>query len=219
MAEEPDRLRQDIENTRRSLTRDVDLLAEKTSPTKVAQRRWTAVKEKVMGVSDSASSKASDVGGTVSDKASQVGGAVSDKASQVGSAVSDKAGQAGDVASEKAHQAVGAVKQAPQAVAQQTQGNPIAAGIIAFGVGMLAATLIPVTEAEKSAGAALKEHSGDLTEKVKDATQELREDLQGSAQEALGQVKETAQDAVATTKSTAQDNVQDVRDQARSAAS
>ena len=40
MAEEPDRLRQDIENTRASLTRDVDLLAEKTSPTKVAQRRW-----------------------------------------------------------------------------------------------------------------------------------------------------------------------------------
>ena len=51
MAEEPDRLRQDIENTRASLTRDVDLLAEKTSPKKVAQRRWTSVKEKVMGSS------------------------------------------------------------------------------------------------------------------------------------------------------------------------
>jgi hypothetical protein len=36
---------------------------------------------------------------------------------------------------------------APQAVRQQTQGNPLAAGIIAFGVGMLAATLIPVTDA------------------------------------------------------------------------
>ena len=36
MAEEPDRLRRNIEQTRASLTRDVDLLAEKTSPSKVA---------------------------------------------------------------------------------------------------------------------------------------------------------------------------------------
>ncbi|XVU22257.1 DUF3618 domain-containing protein [Actinoplanes sp. CA-054009] len=186
MAEEPDRLRQDIEHTRRSLTRDVDLLAEKTSPAKVAQRRWTAVKEKVMGTSDKASDKASDVGGTVSDKA---------------------------------HQAAGAVKQAPQAVTQQAQGNPIAAGVIAFGVGMLAATLIPVTEAERSAGAALKEHGGDLTEKVKDATQDLREDLSHDAQQAFGQVKGTAQSAVQNINETAKNDAQDVRDQARSAAS
>ena len=42
MAEEPDRLRQDIELTRASLSRDVDQLADKTSPRRVAQRRWTA---------------------------------------------------------------------------------------------------------------------------------------------------------------------------------
>ena len=64
MVEEPDRLRQDIENTRASLTRDVDLLAEKTSPRQVAKRRWTAVKEKVMGTSENARYAASDTGAT-----------------------------------------------------------------------------------------------------------------------------------------------------------
>ena len=81
MAEEPDRLRQEIENTRASLTRDVDLLAEKTSPKKVAQRRWTSVKEKVMGTSEHARHAASDTAGTVQDKASSAVGTVQDKAS------------------------------------------------------------------------------------------------------------------------------------------
>ena len=60
MAQEPDRLRQDIEYTRASLTRDVDALAEKTSPKRVAQRRWSSVKEKVMGTSTHAGHATSD---------------------------------------------------------------------------------------------------------------------------------------------------------------
>jgi len=54
VAEEPDRLRHDIETTRAALTRDVDRLAEKTSPRQVAYRRWNAVKEKVMGSTEHA---------------------------------------------------------------------------------------------------------------------------------------------------------------------
>ena len=58
MVEEPDRVRRDIEATRASLTRDVDLLAEKASPRQAARRRWTAVREKVMGGAESTSNKA-----------------------------------------------------------------------------------------------------------------------------------------------------------------
>lgn len=197
MAEEPDRLRQQIESTRVSLTRDVDMLAEKTSPAKVAQRRWTSVKEKVMGSSDHAKHAAGDTASQVSDKASQVG----------------------DVAGEKAHQAADAVRNAPRAVASQAQGNPLAAGIIAFGVGLLASTLIPVTDAERRAGQQLKDHSGDLTEKVKDVANEMKDDLSGPVQDAAGQVRQTAQEAVQTTRETARSDAQDVRQQAKQAAS
>ncbi len=137
MAEEPDRLKQDIENTRASLTRDVDLLAEKTSPKKVAQRRWTSVKEKVMGSTDTRPARRERRRGH---RAGQ--GLVRD---------GHGAGQgvaAGDRPATRRSDAADAVRSAPRAVAQQTQGNPLAAGIIAFGVGMLAATLIPVTDAE-----------------------------------------------------------------------
>jgi len=192
MAEEPDRLRQDIEMTRASLTRDVDLLAEKTSPRQVARRRWSSVKEKVMGTTEQAryatSDTASSAMSTVQDKA----GTVQDKASEL----TDRAG-------EKAHGAADAVRSAPQAVVSQTQGNPIAAGIIAFGVGLLASTLIPVTDAERRAGQELKDRSGDLTDKAKDVASEMKDDLTGSVQQAAGEVKGTAQEAVQETKQTA----------------
>jgi gas vesicle protein len=200
MAEEPDRLRQNIESTRASLTRDVDLLAEKTSPKKVAQRRWTSVKEKVMGSTDTARHAAGD------------------KTSSAVNTVQDKAGQVGDVATEKARDAADAVRSAPQAVAAQTQGNPIAAGIIAFGVGMLAATLIPVSDAERRAGQQLKDNSGEFTEKVKDLAADVKDDVSGTVQQAASHVKETTQDAAQTTKDQAQSSVQDVKGRTQQAA-
>jgi uncharacterized protein YjbJ (UPF0337 family) len=197
MAEEPDRLRQDIEQTRASLTRDVDLLADKTSPKRVAQRRWTSVKEKVMGSSEHARHSAGDTVSTVQDKASELG---------------DKAGSA-------AHSAADSVRSAPKAVAQQTQGNPLAAGIIAFGVGMLAATVIPVSDVERRAGQQLKDNSGELTDRVKGVAAELKDDLSGSVQQAVGEVKDTAQDAVQTTKDQARSSAEGVKDETRSSVS
>jgi hypothetical protein len=207
MAEEPDRLRQDIELTRASLTRDVDQLADKTSPRRVAQRRWTSVKEKVMGSTDHARHAASDTAGTVQEKASHATDVVSEKASH-----------ATDVVGQKAHDAADAVRSTPDVVSRQTQGNPLAAGIIAFGAGMLAATLIPVSDAEKRAGQQLRDNSGDLVDRVKDVAGEVGSDLKQNATEAVTQVKETAQDAAATTKDQAQSSAQDAAAQTKQAA-
>jgi uncharacterized protein YjbJ (UPF0337 family) len=182
MDEEPDRLKQDIEGTRASLTRDVDLLADKTSPKRVAQRRWTSVKEKVMGVTDSGRHAAGDAASTVQDTAAQVGDSV---------------------------------RQAPRAVAEQAKGNPLAAGIIAFGAGMLAATLIPATDAERRAGQQVKDNAGEVTGRVKDVATEMKDDLSGSVQHAAGEVKATAQDAAQAAKDQARSSAQDAREQAQ----
>jgi len=197
MAEEPDRLRQDIEQTRASLTRDVDRLADKTSPRRVAQRRWTAVKERVMGSSDQARHAAGDTMSTVQEKAAQAGNAVD----------------------ERAHDAADAIRSAPRTVARRTEGNPLAAGIIAFGAGLLAATLIPVTDAERRAGQQIRDESGELTDRVKDVASDLGSDLKSGAQEAAQQVKETARDAAQTTREQAQSSAQDATQQTRRAVS
>ena len=208
MAEEPYRLRQDIESTRASLTRDVDLLADKTSPKKVAQRRWTAVKEKVMGTTEQARHVAGDT-------ASSAAGTVQDKVSTV----QDKASQLSDAAGAKAHDAADAVRGAPGAVASQTRGNPLAVGIIAFGAGLLAATLMPVTDAERRAGQQLKEQSGDLTDKVKSVAADVKDDLSETVQSATGQLKETARDAAQSTREQARSSAQDVASARTSAGS
>jgi len=211
MAEEPDRLRDEIEATRSNLARDVDLLADRTIPTRVARRRWDGVKEKVRGVSDKVMGASSDRADSAKQGVKSAAGSVQEFASQAG----DKAGEvAGNVAD--------SVRQAPQTVTRQTQGNPLAAGMIAFGVGLLAASLIPATDAEKRAGQQLRDNAGDLVEPVRqpltEAAQSLKEDLSGSVRDAAQEVKGTARDAAQTTADQAKQSAQDAKEQARQAA-
>src|SRR2546423_1724124 len=110
---DPDRIRYEIERTQDNLRNDVNLLTEKVSPGRIAERRVRAargamftVKEKIMG--------------TGSDAGSSVRDTVGSAASGVGAAASN----AGD-----------AFASAPRAARRSTQGNPLAAGVIAFGAG------------------------------------------------------------------------------------
>jgi ElaB/YqjD/DUF883 family membrane-anchored ribosome-binding protein len=120
-------------------------------------------------------------------------------------------GSAHDVssgASSTGSDVAGSVKQAPSAVRQQTQGNPLAAGIIAFGAGWLVSSLLPSTEKEQQAAMAAKdqvqEHSETLSAPLKEAAQGAKENLQPKAQEAADSVKSTATDAAGTVKGEAQ---------------
>jgi len=104
--------------------------------------------------------------------------------------------------------AMGSVREAPQAVARTASGNPLAAGLVAFGAGLLAATLIPETDAERRAGRELSEHTGQLQEMGRD----LASGVQDTVREAAGEVKETAKDAAAHTMETARQSGQQVMD-------
>ena len=145
MGSRPQELRTEIEQTREQMAYDVDRLAEHTSPTRVARRRWEGVKGRARSVTD------------------RVMGARDSARDSVQGAASS----AGDKVQDSAHGVAATVREAPQTVARQTSGNPLAAGIIAFGVGLLAASLLPETDAEKRAGSAVAEHTGDLTDKAK----------------------------------------------------
>jgi ElaB/YqjD/DUF883 family membrane-anchored ribosome-binding protein len=217
VVEEPDRIRNDIESTRAALARDVNRLADRTSPTRVAQRRWTAVKERVRGVSDKVMGAPSGATQSVHDAAAKAGDRAGDVAHEVGA-------RAGDVAHEvgaRAGDAADAVRQAPQAVATKTQGNPVAAGVIAFGVGLLAASLIPESDVERRAVQQLRDDSGDLVDRVREplteSAQQLKENLSEPVREAVDQVKETARDAAQTTAYEAKSSARDAADQVRSA--
>ncbi|MGW7090753.1 DUF3618 domain-containing protein [Streptomyces sp. NPDC054874] len=191
MGTQPDELKSDVEDTRAHLAHNVDRLADKVSPGKVAQRKADATQRRITRVKE------------------RVMGAASDTTASGTQGLADTAEQAGDAVKHTADHVGRSVRQAPDRITRQTQGSPVAAGIIAFGAGMLAAALIPTTDAEERVGAQLREHSDELLEPVKqtaqDVAQDVKEEMRGPATEAVDAVKSTAQDAAETTKRKAQD--------------
>ena len=219
-ASDPEQIRQQIERTQANLSQDVDALTEKVTPGKIVERRVdrardTAVrlKDKVMGSNPLHSGGHTRSGhhiggGGVQAAAPQPADRVSGTASAAASSVQDAASTAAGAVQDAASTAAGAVQEAPQAIRRQTRGNPLAAGLIAFGAGWLVSSLLPASRREQ-----------ELADQAKQVAQEKAAPV---AQQVAGEVKENlrepAQQAVESVKSTAQDAKDTVAQEGRSAA-
>ncbi|WP_369132165.1 DUF3618 domain-containing protein [Modestobacter sp. I12A-02662] len=205
---DPEVIRRQIEETRSNLSYDVDALNEKVNPTRVVDRRVGRAKSTVSGLKDRVFGAAHDTGQRASGTTSNVAGSVQGAASTASENVSNAASTAMD-----------AVQSAPQTIQRQAQGNPLAAGVIAFGVGWLVSSLLPTSEKEKQlasqAESAVREHSQPLVDQAKNVAQEIGDNLKPAAQDAVQSVKETAQEGVQTVKSEGQSAAQDVQGQAQ----
>jgi gas vesicle protein len=205
---DPDVIRRQIEDTRANLSYDVDALNEKVNPTRVVDRRVGKAKSTVTGLKDR-------VFGAAQEHGQQASGTAQNVAGNVQGAASNAAGTVQDAAST----AMGAVQSAPQTIQRQAQGNPLAAGLIAFGVGWLVSSLLPTSEKEKQLAAqaetAVKEHSQPLVDQAKSVAQEIGDNLKPAAQDAVESVKATAQEGVQTVKEEGQSAAQDVQGQAQ----
>lgn len=180
---DPDVIRQQIEDTRADLGYDVDALNEKVNPARVVDRRVTRTKQAV-----------DDLRGKVFGSDSSAGGVTA-----------------------RAHDAAQGVAQAPDAALSGTRGNPVAAGLIAFGVGWLVSSLLPTSEKEKQLAAQVEEAAQPLLENAKQVAQDAAQELQPAAQEALQSVQGTAQDAVQAVKEEGRSAAGDVQDHAQQA--
>jgi hypothetical protein len=215
---DPDEIRADIERTRATLSDDVDDLAESVKPKSVARRQVDKVKDAVGNVKDRVMGSDEDdysTSSTVGDKASAARDAVADRAYAAKDAVADKAYAAKDTVSEKASDAADAVREAPATLKRKAQGNPLAAGVIAFGLGMLVSSLIPSSEKERQAVSTLQENLEPVKQKATEVARDMGESLRPAAQEAAESVKSTAQEGVESVKQEGQSAAQDVKGQAR----
>jgi hypothetical protein len=131
--------------------------------------------------------------------------------------VSDQAGSLADRATSAAKDVGHKAGQAPQAVRRGTEGNPLAAGLIAFGAGWLASTLIPASRQERQlAGEATdwaREHSQVATDQVGQVAEQLKE----PAKQAIESVRSSAADAANTVTDEARGAAGDVTDRAQEA--
>jgi gas vesicle protein len=186
MGQGTEELSSDIEGTRRDLSRDLDALTNKVSPSQVIERRKAAtrnrlgsMKDKVMGSAHSATSSVSAGGSNVGDTAQSAMGTVQ----------------------------------------QRTEGNPLAAGLIAFGAGWLVSSLIPASDKEtRLAGQAVeraKQHGGPVMDEARSTGQQMAQDLKEQATQAADEVKSSAQESVQTVKDEGQSSATNVKDDAQ----
>ena len=184
---DPEVIRRQIEDTRRELSYDVDALNEKVNPARVVDRRVTAAKGRMTNIKEK-------VMGSAQDTTYHAQGVASNAAGSVRRRV-----RAADSVQGAASSAATAVQQAPDTIVRQTQGNPLAAGLIAFGVGWLVSSLLPASEKEKQlaqqAETAIRENKDALLEPAKQAAQEIGEGAQAGSSGGRRVVKSTAQDA------------------------
>jgi len=117
------------------------------------------------------------------------------------SAVSDTASSVSD-----------AVTGAPDAAMSRTQGNPLAAGLLAFASGWLVAALLPSSQAEEQVVLAVEDKVKEpVKEQLSGIVNELKDDMQAPAQDAVQSVKETATEAAQAVKDQGADSAESVR--------
>lgn len=97
----------------------------------------------------------------------------------------------------------------------KAEGNPLAVGLVAFGVGLVVASLIPASEKEKDVAANVQDGAQPLVDKAKDVAKEVGENLKEPAQEAAAAVKDSATDAAQNIKAETQAAAAEVKGQAQ----
>jgi ElaB/YqjD/DUF883 family membrane-anchored ribosome-binding protein len=190
MTGDPEQIRNDIQRTQRDLSADVDALTEKVSPARVIERRVEHTRGAMTNIKEKIMGSTSSTVSTATDT--------------VGSTMSS---------------AADAVTSAPEAAHRRTEGNPLAAGLIAFGTGWLVSSLLPATAPERHAAAQVKDAATDyaqpLAHQLGEAGREMQDQLHEPARQAVESVKSTATDAAAAVKDQTRSAADDVSAQAR----
>lgn len=205
MTSNPDEIRSSIEQTQQNLSADVNALAEKVSPPRIVQRQVQRSRSTITGLKGR-------IMGSTADQASTVGGTVSSSAASVTDTLGAKASAAADVASS-----------APETVRQQTRGNPLVAGLVAFGAGWLLSSLLPATEAEQQVASRVQDLATDkgrpVVQQLSQAGQQAGQELRESAQQRAQVVRDTAVGAASTVTDEAQLRASEVADHAQDSGS
>jgi hypothetical protein len=215
MSSDPDQIRDEINQTQRELSADVDTLTEKLSPPRIVERRvqatrdaMTNVKDKIMGSTGQGTPKAWET--------------TNSQAAGIGQSITGGVSTARDSAAATVSSAAGAVRSAPDRVRRQATGNPLAAGLIAFGAGWLLSSLLPASDPEQQVATQVKdfatEHGRPVAQQLGEAGQQAAEQLRESAQQRAASVKDTAADAASTVSGEAQAAASHVTSQAQESA-
>ena len=192
MGQSAEELKRDIERTREGLGETLDAIGDRVSPGRMIERRKNRVTSGVRDLRD-----------RVMGTATRTGHALAERAHDVGDGVSS---------------AAGSVQELSDAMRHRTQGAPVMAGAIAFGVGFLVAAAFPASRTEREAGAKVLDKVEPLKSELTATGKELAEHLKEPALEAANEVKDAARDSAQAVTETAKAAATETVDQAKSTA-
>jgi len=194
-------LRRSAEADRARMGETLDAIGDRLSPERVIERKRAAVGQRVRRVRMA-------VMGSPSYQEPGVAGRVTGAAQNMASSASDAA-----------QGAMERVQHAPEAAAEQVRGNPLAAGLIAFGVGALLATAFPKTETEQRLVASAQPQLDAAKSELRQAGQELGTEAKERAQSAAQELTSTVKDAASNVSDQASSSAQQVAETARQSSS
>ncbi|MEH1099673.1 DUF3618 domain-containing protein [Micromonospora sp. CPCC 205561] len=214
MSNDPDRIRWEIENTRNELSSDVDALADKVNPRRIAGERvgqargaLTRAREKVMGVQTDGQGAAQRVSHAAGERVSHA---------------ADSARALGEQSREQVSHAAASVRDEARSLGEQSRqharGNPLAAGLIAFGAGLLVSSLIPPSRPERRLAGQARGKVSEHSDQLREQAGHLREQASQVGHEMRDNLREPAQQAAQAVRSTAAGGASAVREQGMSAA-
>jgi len=184
-------LRRESDRHREAIARDVDLVTDRVAPNRIADRQKAKLRQGVGGIRDS-------LFGTA-DRHRNSGG--TESLTQRASDTLDHARHAG-----------------PDAVGDFTEGNPLAAGLIGVGIGLLAATLIPPSREEQRVVDRAQDTLDDAAAEVARAGQQAAQAMKPEVMDAVEEVKASARESADAVTSEAKAAADDVRQSAASQA-
>jgi gas vesicle protein len=123
-------------------------------------------------------------------------------ADDAGSSISDAGAHAGDV---------------KDRVVAKAEGNPLAVGLIAFGAGLVLASLFPASSKEKEIASTVKDQAQPLIDEATDVAKEVGEHLKEPLAASVDSVTSTTKDSVAAVKEEAQYAASEVKHDAQDA--
>lgn len=191
MGQEPDAIREDIEETRARMTEKADALAYKSDvPVRSKDKlheMTDKVKDKVSGVLPS--------GGGQKD-------AAADKAGHARDAAADKAGRARDVAADRVSHAKDSAAGSARKAKGLASSNPLGLAVGALAAGFLAGLAVPSTRVED-------EKLGPLADDIKAKVSDLGEEAVERGKEVAGAAGAAAKDAAADSAQEQKSGLQD----------
>jgi len=184
MGQTAEELRRQLIDQRADVSRDLDVIGDRVSPHRMVERRQAAVHQRFTNIKDRVMGSAEVSVDVVHDATATAATALTDSASSVA-----------------------------QGTRHVAEGNPLAMGLVAFGAGLVAATLFPATRTERDLAERAQPALEQAASAAGPAARQVVDELKPAAQEAVADLRETATDAITTVKEKAADAASEAKNE------